>query len=281
MPGAKNSYPFKLGGFECLVVKDGPLIGPDNRAARSAGPKISRGVKIMDVSCLLIKTPAHLVLIDTGFGPGARPVIGGIPQNVGHLLPIMQKAGISPLEIDTLILSHAHPDHIGGLVDRNGQPVFPHARHFIPRREWDFWWSNPDLSMVEDNFKQAVLAAIAKNLLPLRDRFELVVDGTGIVPGIQLVSTPGHTPGHSSLIVTSGTQSMVCICDVLHWPREITHPDLASSSDMSLPRANISRHAILSRIVQSGALVFACHFPFPGLGYVLTDGREYLWQPYR
>jgi glyoxylase-like metal-dependent hydrolase (beta-lactamase superfamily II) len=281
MPAARNSYQFNLGNMECLVMKDGPLTGPDLNAAASADKKIHHNVKIMDISCLLIKTPAHLVLVDTGFGSGARPVIGGVPQNVGHMLQVMRKAGISPMEIDTLILSHAHPDHIGGVIDQDGNSVFPRARHCIPRLEWDFWRSNPDLNMVEEHFKQAVLAAITKNLLPLRDRLVLIDGGTEIVPGIQLLNTPGHTPGHSSLIVSSGTQEMICICDALHWPHEVSQPDLESSSDMLLAQANASRNAILSRIVQSGALVFACHFPFPGLGHILQQGRQYLWKPYR
>jgi glyoxylase-like metal-dependent hydrolase (beta-lactamase superfamily II) len=269
MPELDESFCFDLGDFKCQVIKDGTIMTP----GKNGEPE-----PIMDVSCLLVKTEKHIVLIDSGFGE--HPVIDGIKQEkVGKTLEILKKEGIKASGIDTIILSHLHPDHIGGITDDAGKAVFPNAKCFVYQKEWNFWMNSPDLSQLNINFKDSVLKALEKRIQPIRDKFN-PIEEIEIVPGIKLIESAGHTPGHVTLSISSGSQQLVCIFDLLHSYLEFSQPDLFISSDMLPDQAFKSRREVFSRIAESGALVFASHFSFPGLGYVTKQGSEYSWMPF-
>lgn len=264
-----NSCCFNLGNFRCRVIKDGTIMtrGKDGQPA-----------PIMDVLCLLVKTEKNYVLIDSGFGE--QPVIDGLHQTkVGKLLEILKREKIKTSDVDTVILSHLHPDHIGGITDESGQAVFPVAKYFISRKEWKFWMNTPDLSRLNENFKNSVLKALEMRILPLRERFT-PVDQNEIVPGIKLIDSAGHTPGHITLNISSGAEELVCIFDLLHSVLEFSQPGLFRVSDMLPDQAEKTKRDVLDRIAESGALVFASHFSFPGLGYVTQQGSEYSWKPF-
>jgi glyoxylase-like metal-dependent hydrolase (beta-lactamase superfamily II) len=250
-------YRFKLNSIDCLILRDGILRAPDGHT--------------IDLLCLCVKMKEHTVMIDTGYG-GGTPDTGALIQN-------LQRAGISISEIDIVILSHGHPDHIGGIIGSNGQPVFTHARHYIHKKEWEYCTRSPDLSRIDEFMRQLTITAIQKNLLPLQGQVHLIDRESEIVPGIRVIESPGHAPGHISVSITSGPRQLLCLCDAIHEPAEFSQPDLYRQTDLDPDGAERSRAKLLNNILQPGALVFASHFPFPGLGQVVKNGDAWQWQP--
>jgi glyoxylase-like metal-dependent hydrolase (beta-lactamase superfamily II) len=276
-----NSFHFKIGQFEALAIRDS--ISP--MAITSLFPDLSainlqklfnrynfKLADIFEVICLLIRTNQHLILIDTGWGTGWN-------ANSGKLIRILQREGIRRSEIDTIILSHGHPDHIGGNTGANQKPVFPNARYVIYWPEWEFWHSKPDLEKLDESIKRNMLAFVQKNLIPIQDRLELVDDDKDIRPGIKLIKTPGHTPGHISLAISSGSESLIYVADTFHNPLQLLSPEQCVSLDLSTEQAIVSRKQIINRAVADKTLVFACHFPFPGLGYFVVKEDVWSWSP--
>jgi glyoxylase-like metal-dependent hydrolase (beta-lactamase superfamily II) len=252
-----KSFRFQLGSFECLVVRDGSLLTPDGN--------------MIDLLCLCIKTRTHTVLIDTGNGD--------VTPYTGQLLHNLQTAGIPDTEIDTIILTHGHPDHIGGIIGSDNQYVFPNARHYMLNKEWDYCTLAPDMLQVSVFMRQHTIAAIKKNLIPLKSQINLLEQEGEVVPGIKFIQTPGHTPGHISLLVSSGFQSLLCLGDLIHDTAEFSKPDLYEDTDAESRLAHISRDKILNEVLQPDTIVFASHFSFPGLGYIVKDGDAWQWQP--
>jgi glyoxylase-like metal-dependent hydrolase (beta-lactamase superfamily II) len=261
-------YSFKLGDFPCWIINDGAVPVPD--VLQEPGSQYN--ITTLDTLVLLVKTGSHTVLIDTGWGAGAEAATGG-----GQLTRRLESAGIPRREIDTIIFSHGHIDHIGGIMDSLGHPVFPDARYYIFRPEWEFWTLRPDLSSMPESVRQSALLAVQKNLIPLKNTINLFDESGDIVPGISCMATPGHSPGHVILIISSGRQRLVCLFDSFHRPIEIEKPSLFLTPPMT-GDAEGSRNKILSLITPDD-LVYAGHFPFPGLGRVLRQENICRWQP--
>jgi glyoxylase-like metal-dependent hydrolase (beta-lactamase superfamily II) len=252
-----NYFRFDLGNYECLVVRDGKCPVP--------------GQPMIDVTCLLVKTPDNAVLIDTGCGN----VFGSC---AGQLIRNLQAAGIGRTDIKSVFISHAHSDHIGGNTDDTQAPLFPGARYYIGKREWDFWTGSPDLSGYPENIRLNLLATIKKNLKPIEDRITKVSDEGEIRPGFFYINAPGHSPGNMALKISSGDNNLICIGDIFHHPEEIEQTNLYTAPLMTKD-GRATREKILSQAVNLHALVFACHFPFPGLGHILRKDAIYTWEP--
>jgi len=280
---AKNSYPFKVGHFECLVISDGDFAIPHNEIFPDVPlsqveqllrkHNIEPGGVPIQATCLLVKTGQKLVLLDTGFGPDFEP-------NVGKLTENLQAEGIKPTDIDIVIISHAHLDHIGGNTDAEGKLAFPNARYIISKDEWDFWAWEPNMALLrEDSFKQIQIKNVHKNLLPLHDRLEKINYETEILPGIKAIAAPGHTPGHMALTISSGGEQLLCIFDIAHYVFELEQPDWYFSGDVNPEQAVLSRRQVLDRASTDNVLVMAGHFAFPGLGHIIKDGEAWRWRP--
>jgi glyoxylase-like metal-dependent hydrolase (beta-lactamase superfamily II) len=281
MEEINKSYRFNIGHFECLVIRD--TISPmeldflfPNIPAKQLQElfnqyNIQPG-ETMDVMCLFIRTADHAILIDTGWGVGPQP-------NVGKLVQNLQLEGIPCGEIDTIILSHAHPDHIGGITDAENRLSFPNARYIMCKKGWGFWTSEPDLTRFEKNIQQEMLASVQKNLIPIKDSLNLVDSDTEIMPGIEFISAPGHSPDHEVLVISSGTEQLLYSCDLFQHPLQMARPDWCTAFDLEPEQAIKTRTQIIHRITAANMLVFACHFPFPGLGHIVPKGDIYLWQP--
>lgn len=269
-------YPFKVGSIECAVVSDGTgnllpnaaeILFQNVPAEERLQVLKAHGIDGLDIpyraNCLYIRTPEHRVLVDTGFGDGFHP-------DVGKLLGNLRSIGVQPEDIDTLIITHAHTDHIMGVCDAAGKLTFPNARHVMGRTEWDYWQAVTDDSFMERVFKVYLPA--------IKDRVELVADDGEIVPGVRLFAAPGHTPGHVGVSVTSDGAELLHIVDTVLDPIHVEHLDWVSAVDVMKDRVVATRHQILARAVDSGALVLAYHFAFPALGHVLVDGAGWVWK---
>ena len=278
-----ETYRFKVGNFECIAVSDGTFAYPDQsffvNAPKGRLEQVFRehnmqpGEIIAPWTCLLVNTGPQRVLVDTGGGTGLVP-------SVGKLLPNLRAEGIEPVDIDMVILTHGHPDHIGGNTDAEGKPAFPNARYVMWKDEWGFWMPGPDLGRLEvaEELRQLMLMTAHKNLPPIEGRLELIDRETEIVPGIQAIAAPGHTVGHVALAISSDGEQLLYISDAALYPVHLEQPDWYPAFDFASEQAMVSRRQLMDRAVAERALVIACHFPFPGLGHVLQRGGAWQWQ---
>lgn len=258
---------FTVGKFNCMVIKDGIILVPGPPTPESGGlPDFKHG-QYMDVLSLFIDTGEHKILLDTGCGYQFLP-------KGGRLLRNLQAVGIDPASIDTVIISHGHSDHVDGCFDPQGQPVFSGARFVVSRKEWDAWVQRPERESLHSLF-----ASVRKYFLPEPEKFTLVEDGDEIVPGIRLSIAPGHTPGNSMIELSSGTGRLLCLGDLVHSPVEFTQPDYYAFLDVYPDQAVESRKRFLTAAAESGVPVFACHFPFPGLGKMVQKDGLLTWSP--
>ncbi len=282
---------FKVGSFECIAVSDGthtyapPTFPPPATLLFVNAPRRRLGQVLREHNlhpeqwaewispyiCLVIDTGKHRVLVDTG--------ADGLAPSTGRLLQNLQAEGISPEDIDTVILTHGHPDHLGGNTDAEGKPVFPNARHIIWRDEWDFWMSDQAELKLDEHVKEVLLKFARKNLPPIQGQLDIVDHETEIVPGIQAIAAPGHTPGHMALAIFSGGEQLLCISDVVLHPIHLEQPDWYAAVDFTPQQTVATRRRLLNRAATEKALILAFHFPFPGLGCIVQKRDAWQWQP--
>lgn len=273
-----DSYSFRIGAFECTAINDGDALYDAEDYAPNAPPEEVRraleahGHEPRDIpspySGLLVRTGSNVVLIDTG--------AGDLFPAVGKLLANLRGAGIEPEEVDTVILTHGHPDHIGGNVGEDGKPVFANARHVMFRAEWDYWTDDGVLAGLAPVFGEWS----RKNLAPLRDRVNLLDSEIEIVPGIQAIDAAGHTPGHLALGIRSGGDELLYISDAALHPIHLEHPDWHPIWDFEPSEAIANKRRLFDRAATDQSLLLAFHFPpFPSLGHVTKRGTGWQWDP--
>jgi len=262
-----SSYRLDFGKFKITVFSDGYLSVP-NGVPDTKGPAVTnQDHENMDISCLLIKTGQHNILIDTGCGSGFQDTAGKLVQN-------MEKSGVNPDEIDVVIYTHGHEDHVGGTFDMYGSPVFPYARYIVSRKEWECWERKPDTPL-----NKGLFASARRNLLQIRDKFELVEDNQEVFPGLTLLPARGHTLGSVIIQIKCGKEKLLCIGDLIHSQVEFTRPEAYSFLDSDPEAAMKLKTEGLAEIAESGRLIHACHFPFPGTGNIVKKDGKLSWRP--
>lgn len=275
------NYHFKLGNFECISILDTvdkmdfDFLFPEVSASDIT--KLLNQLNIpkpstFEITCLVIKTGKQTVLIDTGFDSSLGPEKGMTLKN-------LEQSGIKPQDIDFVILSHGHLDHIGGNVDAALKPNFPNARYVMRKKEWEFWSNKPDLSSLADFMQKEILAAVNKSLLSLKGQISLVEAGIDILPGFQYIDAPGHTPGHAALAISSGGEQLIYVADIFHNILQLARPDWITRIDLGPKNAFETRKKIINLVMSTDSKVFASHFPFPCVGNIVQKGDIYLWKP--
>jgi glyoxylase-like metal-dependent hydrolase (beta-lactamase superfamily II) len=281
----------KIGEFECTVLSDGthpgtpaPLKSPldflfpgvPEKELNAALKEHNETLKeindwIIPYAGLLIEGRGRTILTDTG-ADGLGPDTGKLPGN-------LKTIGINPGNIDMVILTHAHRDHLGGMTDRTGSLVYENARYIIWKSEWDYWFSEEARLYCERTGRQAALEWAHNNLLPVKNRVELLEKEKELIPGVSAIAAPGHTPGHLAVSISSRGQELLCLADTVHHAIHIEHPDWATGIDYSREQVNQTRRKLFDRAERSKALVLLPHLPFPGLGHVVKKGNAWKWEP--
>ncbi|MEP7029951.1 MAG: MBL fold metallo-hydrolase [Pseudolabrys sp.] len=281
-------YRFKLGSYQLTALYDGVWNLPiDDKFVRNAsGVQVNKALtdaflapRILPITftALLINTGSKLILIDTG-------TAGQVVDTAGSMMANLAVAGVKPEQIDTVIISHFHPDHIDGIKTKDGDKVFANAEILVPEPEWKYWMDEANMRGVKDNVHLYFLNArrifkdIAKDVRQYKP-------GAEVAPGIESIAAYGHTPGHTAFAIHSGNQSMLAMSDTVRNPYLFArHPDWQPIFDMDGPLAVKSRRRMLDRAAADRMLVEAYHFPFPACGHMIKTRTGYelvpvMWSP--
>lgn len=281
---APGFYRFRVGGLLATVVHDGFLIFPnagerfvrnapreDVEAAMRAGGLDPAAVRV-PFNITFLETPAGLVVFDTGTGGQLTPQSGSLQAN-------MRAAGLDPLRVTTVVITHFHVDHIHGLTARDGTAVFPNAEVVVPEAEWAFWMDDGAMSRVPEAL-QPNFANVRRRFAPYASRVRQVGGDAEVMPGVRSIATPGHTPGHTSYLVTDGAAGLLVLGDVSGRPElTLPHPDWQTIVDMDGPMAVTSRRRLLDRAAGERIRTVGYHWPFPANGYLVKDGARYALIP--
>jgi glyoxylase-like metal-dependent hydrolase (beta-lactamase superfamily II) len=284
-----GSHRFQVGTLWCTVLSDGYVANPASWYFPNAGRvELAEALArhgpdcetvISPYTCLLVETGSEVVLADAGMGNASN--------TSGAILARLEVAGIRRPDVTTVILTHAHPDHIGGAVDwRNPAaplPMFPNARFVMAEAEWDFWTSaHVDLrSLRVDGAVKAAMPFTARRCLQaLRHQVELIGRETEIVPGIRALPAPGHTPGHLALLLSSEGCQLLNLGDAAVHPLHLENPEWQNGFDLDPCRAVATRHSLMERAAADRMHVMAFHFPFPSVGRVVPGAKGgWDWNP--
>jgi glyoxylase-like metal-dependent hydrolase (beta-lactamase superfamily II) len=202
----------------------------------------------------------NMVLVDTGLG-GADAT----------LLAQLSESGVERDSIDLVVLTHIHPDHVGWNMS-DGAPTFPNARYLVSKTDWDYW-TQPEVRAQAPHVDAQMMPLEGLNVLDLIDGEYNVTDEVKTLP------TPGHTPGHISLVISSAGESAFILGDVAHSPAQAQYTDWSPGFDVDPDLARTTRHSVLDRLESDGTLVASGHFPQPGYGRFVRTGERRIWQP--
>ena len=279
---APQFYRFPIGDFQATIVSDGPLpLGePSSSMKGITKDEIVKALSenflpteqiVLEQNCLVLNTGSRLVLFDTGMG--TSKLFGNA---TGRILTNLKEAGISLGQIDDVVCTHAHVDHIGGLADAKGKRYFPNATVHLSKADYDFW---VDETKLTGDLKPFVMHA-RQNLLPYKGSIKFIEDGKDVIPGVQAMSAPGHTVGHTIFIIKSSTKSLVFTGDTTHHQILLTEmPRTEFAYDTDAKQAVQSRLKVLDMVASQKLPMLAYHFPWPGYGHLAKQGDGYRYHP--
>ncbi|RDZ29379.1 MBL fold metallo-hydrolase [Lysobacter silvisoli] len=261
---------FRIGSLEAFALKDGDIdVANDGKTFAIGRPTTDvaalltaagqpSGVLHLSIQPLLVRSGAQVLLFDTGAADASFARAGRLPAS-------LRAAGVEPAQVTDIFISHAHGDHVGGLLAK-GQLAFPNATIHLSAPEWKALQADKDAA--------ALVAAIQ----PKVAAFE---PGAAILPGVvTAVPVNGHTAGHSAYDIASGDQHLLYIGDTAHHHViSVQRPEWTIQYDGDAPLAQASRRTLLQRAADGKLRLYSVHFPFPGLGQVKAEGEGFVWVP--
>uniref|UniRef100_UPI003BA8F9E1 MBL fold metallo-hydrolase n=1 Tax=Stappia sp. TaxID=1870903 RepID=UPI003BA8F9E1 len=277
--GDPAAHRFLLGTMEIVVLTDGGLSLPastvannvpeEERSAFLAAAGHDTATRASALNVTLIRKDDNLVLVDTGAGMNFF-------QDAGRLADSFETAGIDREAVTHVVLTHGHPDHVWGIVDDFDESErFPNAQYVMGSREWDFWNAEDFLSTQPEILHSFALGA-QRNLGAVADKTTRVNADHTVIPGVTMIDTPGHTPGHMSVLVEDGGGQLLVTGDALTHPAvSFERPDWQPSTDQLPEVAAATRRQLLDRAATDGLLLVGYHLPWPGVGRVETKGAAW------
>jgi len=269
---APDVHRFRIGSIEAAALKDGEMAIPASDTEMSPWADVEEVAAVLQgaggadgrihlsIQPLLVRDGQRLVLIDTG--------AGGQMGTEGRLLTSLKAAGVEPEQVTDVLISHAHGDHIGGLVGSDGALVFPNAVIRMSAPEWDY--AKAEAAEARTG---ALLAAITQKV-------ETFAPGAQVTPSIRAVALAGHTPGHSGYEIVSGADRLLYIGDALHSSLvSVQRPELVNGWDSDSAAAVRTRQGLLQQGASGSQRLYAVHFPFPGLGAFRRQDDGFVWVP--
>lgn len=272
-------YRFNVGALECIVINEGQGTGgkanlyfanaPQDEVAEALRQHNLDGENLPGyLNVLYVKLGDEHILFDTGLGP--------MPDsNMGKLLANLRAASIAPEAITTIVITHGHGDHIGGLADTEGKLLFPNARYLIWKAEWEYWTNEETLAKMD----VARANSIRTKLGAIKDHVTMIDTEGEIFPGIRAIHAPGHTPGHTVFLLESGGQRLLHIVDAAHQIIQCEHPDWSPAFDWNNTLSVPTRRKLFEKAAAEKLLIMGFHFPYPGLGHIVREGDAFKWQP--
>jgi glyoxylase-like metal-dependent hydrolase (beta-lactamase superfamily II) len=286
---APSFYRYKIGDIQVNAISDGAAsfaltesyIGNANRDDINAALQkafLPKDQITNFYAPLVLNIGGKLIAIDTGNGAAAYASSKG---GVGQFATNMTAAGFDPEAIDTVVISHFHGDHVNGLLLADGTPAFPNAEVLVPAVEWKFWMDDGEMSRATGdrmtglfkNNRRIFEAGLKKKVTPYAwDK--------DVVPGLLAIASIGHTPGHTSYVLSSGSDALFIQSDVTNHPALFAaHPDWHVMFDQDSAEAQATRHKVYDMLVADRMRVQGFHYPFPANGFVEKDGNGYRLVP--
>jgi glyoxylase-like metal-dependent hydrolase (beta-lactamase superfamily II) len=279
-------YRFAHGKMQATIVSDGilPLGEPSGSFLGTSKEEIGKMLTdsflsptnvVLEQNILVLNTGDRMVLFDTGMG--SSQMFGPTP---GKLMANLKAAGIDPNDIDAVVATHAHCDHVWGIMTDDGKRNFPNAQIYISQADFDFWTDEAKLGMKDPAYMKPFVEGARKNLIPNRDRIIFVKDGQEFLPGIQAMAAPGHTVGHTVFMITSEGKSLAAIGDLTHHQVLLVEkPRIEFAYDTDPKQSANTRVRVLDMLAANKIPLLAYHFPWPGVGHVAKQGDGFRYFP--
>lgn len=279
---APGFYRYKVGDIEVTAVNDGsaprPLEGFIRNAELSAVQQAARDAFLPQntiqnsFTALVLNNGGRLTLIDTGNGDSGAPTTGRWMEN-------FRAAGFDPSQVNTIVISHFHGDHINGMRRKDGTAVFPNAEVLVPATEWAFWMDDARMNQAPENMRGGFLGA-RRVFSPIAKDVKQYEMDKEIVPGLTSVAAPGHTPGHTAYMLSSGSGKLLILSDTANHPALfVRNPDWSAVFDMDADVARATRRKMLDLAASERAQVAFYHAPFPATGHITKDGDGFRFVP--
>lgn len=276
-------YRMALGDVEVTALYDG-YIDLETKILSNASPaEIQRllarmfiaGEKVQTaVNTFLINVGGTLILVDTGTAKAFGPSLGFVGEH-------LKAAGYFPEQVDLVLLTHLHPDHVNGLLDAAGKPLFPNAEVRVAQVESDFWLSEANTAKAPKDFQPFFrMAQTAAAPYLAAGKWKPFVGEAEVAPGIKAVPAVGHTPGHSAYLVESRGERLLILGDVVHsYAVQFARPEVAIEFDSDKKQAVATRKKLFAWAAKEKLHVAGMHLPFPGLGHIRSEGKAFSWVP--